>query len=256
MTGDKLSYLNAGPLQVGDDINGVRVVKWLGVDPQTGNAMFDKVEFDADGNPVHKTVNKYDDVFEGMPFGDQRNAQFQYIGSTTPKYYGGLINSFSYKNVSLSVLLNFAYGYLVNNNLKRAYFTDEGNEILRFNQIKPAAGQVIWQKPGDIATEPKRYRNRTDGTLNQYSSRNWEDASHIRVRNIRLGYDLPPNLLKAMKLRNMNIYASGDNLFVFTKKSFYGLDPEGGLAGEQNPNGIGSGYGASRKFLFGVQVTF
>jgi hypothetical protein len=246
---------NAGLIKEGDDIASVHVLKWLGVDPQTGKPQFERVITDGQNNITGRTiVNTLDEVTAGLN-GEALNAQFQRVGNMTPKYYGGLLNTFSYDGFELSVLLNFSANYLVFNNSRNSYFSSEGNNILKNNQIKPGNGQVIWEKPGDQATEPMLFRTRTDGADGS-SSRFWEDASHIRVRNVRLAYSLPSKLINAVKLKRANIYLSGDNLFVFTKKTFYGADPEGVLAGNENNYGVSAGYGASRKYLLGLQLTF
>nr|WP_121269302.1 SusC/RagA family TonB-linked outer membrane protein [Pedobacter schmidteae] len=243
-------------LKEGDDINTVRAVKWMGVNSETGAPQFERLELDPTTNTyTSKIVNTYDDVFKGLT-GDAAAAQYQLVGMGTPKYYGGILNTFGYKGFELSVLLNFAADYLVYNNSRSSYFSSEGNNVLKNNQVKPRNGQSIWEKPGDKATEPMIYRSRTDGADQQFISRFWEDASHIRVRNARLSYALPTKLISRAKLTRANIYLSGDNLFVFTKKTFYGSDPEGNLAGDTNNYGVSAGYGASRKYLLGVQLTF
>ena len=254
--GGKLSNGYYGNIREGDDIASVRAYKWMGVDPQTGNPQFERLEFDAATNSyIGKIVNTYDAVGAGLT-GTNAADQFQLVGTSTPKYYGGMLNTFGYKGIELSVLLNFAADYLVYNNSRSTYFSSEGNNLLKNNQIKPRNGQVIWEKPGDIATEPIIYRNRTDGTDQQFISRFWEDASHIRVRNVRLSYSLPAKLINKAYLNRVNVYLSGDNLYIFTKKTFSGVDPEGGLAGDTNNYGVSAGYGASRKYLLGLQLTF
>ncbi|MDR6784315.1 TonB-linked SusC/RagA family outer membrane protein [Pedobacter africanus] len=245
-----------GILKEGDDIGTIRAFKWMGVDSETGKPQFERLELDPATNTyISKIVNTYDEVSKGLT-GDAAAAQFQIVGNSTPKYYGGMVNTFGYKGFELSVLLNFAADYLVYNNSRSTYFSSEGNNVLKNNQIKPRNGQVIWEKPGDKATDPMIYRSRTDGVDQQFISRFWEDASHIRVRNARLSYSLPAKIISKAKLTRANIYLSGDNLFVFTKKTFYGSDPEGNLAGDTNNYGVSAGYGASRKYLLGVQLTF
>lgn len=245
-----------GLLKPGDDINTVRAVKWMGVNSETGAPQFERLELDPTTNTyTSKIVNTYDDVFKGLT-GDAAAAQYQLVGMGTPKYYGGILNTFGYKGFELSVLLNFAADYLVYNNSRSSYFSSEGNNVLKNNQVKPRNGQSIWEKPGDKATEPMIYRSRTDGADQQFISRFWEDASHIRVRNVRLSYSIPAQIIGKAKLTRANIFLSGDNLFVFTKKTFYGSDPEGNLAGDTNNYGVSAGYGASRKYLLGVQLTF
>ncbi len=246
-----------GVIKVGSDIAAVNTVKWLGVDKQTGQPQFQRVVFDNNGKVTgYQTVNSYDAVFDGLS-GAAFRGQFQNVGNTTPKFFGGMLNTFSYKNIELSILLNFAQGYLVYNNSRGNFFATEGNNALQYNQILPAAGQIIWQKPGDNATDPQVIRNRTDGA-DQPTSRFWEDASHIRIRNVRLSYSLPQKLTQKLLIKSARIFLSGDNLYVFTKKTFYGVDPEGGLAGNDSGStgGIGVGYGASRKYLMGLQLSF
>ncbi|WP_316816188.1 SusC/RagA family TonB-linked outer membrane protein [Pedobacter nyackensis] len=255
LDGGSLKYGYAGVIKEGEDINTAHAIKWLGVDAQTGQPQFERLEFDAATNSyVSKIVNTVDEVTLGLS-GDVLAAQYQNVGTTAPKYYGGMLNTFGYRNFELSVLLNFAADYVVYNNSKNTYFSSEGNNVLKNNQIKPAKGQVVWEKPGDIATEPMIYRGRLDGAGSS-SSRFWEDASHIRVRNVRLSYALPTKLISKAKLNRANVYLSGDNLFIFTKKSFSGTDPEGGLAGDINNYGVSAGYGASRKYLLGLQLSF
>ncbi|TKC09427.1 SusC/RagA family TonB-linked outer membrane protein [Pedobacter frigoris] len=252
----KLTNGTFGITKEGDDIATIRAVKWMGVDSQTGKPQFERLEFDAATNSyIGKIVNTYDAVFAGL-VGDASSAQFQKVGNSTPRYYGGMLNTFGYSGFELSVLLNFAADYLVYNNSRTSYFSSEGNNVLRYNQVKPREGQMIWDKPGDQASDPMIYRGRTDGVDQQLMSRFWEDASHIRVRNVRLSYSLPAKLINKAKLNRANIYLSGDNLFVFTKKTFYGVDPEGNLAGDTNNFGVSAGYGASRKYLLGLQLTF
>lgn len=255
LEGGRLSYGYAGILKEGEDINTAHSYKWLGVDPQTGMPQFERLEFDAATNSyISKVVNTYDAVAAGLT-GDALAMQFQRVGNTVPKYYGGMLNTFGYRGFELSVLLNFAADYVVYNASRSTYFSSEGNNVLKNNQIKPASGQVIWQKPGDKATEPMIYRGRLDGA-EQSTSRFWEDASHIRVRNVRLSYSLPAQLINKARLNRATIFVSGDNLFIFTKKSFYGVDPEGGLTGDVNTYGLSAGYGASRKYQLGLQLSF
>lgn len=250
-----LSYGYAGPIKVGEDINTAHAYKWLGVDPETGKPQFERLEFDAATNSyIGKVVNTYDEVTAGLS-GEALAMNNQKVGNTVPKYYGGLLNTFGYHGFELSVLLNFAADYVVYNASRSTYFSTEGNNILKNNQIKPTSGQVVWEKPGDIATEPMIYRGRLDGA-DQSTSRFWEDASHIRVRNVRLSYSFPAQLISKAKLNRASVFVSGDNLFIFTKKSFYGVDPEGGLTGDINSYGLSAGYGASRKYLLGLQLSF
>jgi len=65
------------------------------------------------------------------------------------------------------------------------------------------------------------------------------------LRNVTLGYTLPPEILSRLGARNMRIYASGQNLFTWTP--FQGFDPEG-ATGLDMPN--------YQTFLIGIDLGF
>jgi TonB-dependent starch-binding outer membrane protein SusC len=87
---------------------------------------------------------------------------------------------------------------------------------------------------------------------------NWlEDGSYLRLNTLTIGYSLPQNILKKVKLHSLRVYATGTNLFVLTKYS--GLDPE------VNTNGSYGGfptlgldyytYPRSRTFTLGLKLS-
>jgi hypothetical protein len=84
-----------------------------------------------------------------------------------------------------------------------------------------------------------------------------EDASYLRISNITLGYSLPNGLLKRTGLiSRFRVYATVNNLWVFTKYS--GYDPEASTR-RKTPLTPGVDYAAyprSRFVLAGVNVTF
>jgi hypothetical protein len=88
------------------------------------------------------------------------------------------------------------------------------------------------------------------------SDRFLESASYLRLQNVRLGYSLPSNIARAIKMNRLKAYVSGQNLFVITKYS--GLDPEVGSM-NQNPilQNIDYGrYPTPRLVTFGLNAEF
>ena len=80
-----------------------------------------------------------------------------------------------------------------------------------------------------------------------------QDGSFVRLRNISLGYTLPSNITKAIKLSRLRLYVSAENLFTFTK--YLGFDPE--IGGGVFDNGIDRGiYPQARTLMTGINVTF
>jgi hypothetical protein len=88
------------------------------------------------------------------------------------------------------------------------------------------------------------------------SDRFLEDASYLRIQNVRLGYNLPTRWANKIKMSQLKIYCSGQNLYVFSK--YTGLDPE---VGSQNQNPILSNidygrYPSPRVITFGINAEF
>lgn len=97
---------------------------------------------------------------------------------------------------------------------------------------------------------------------NERNSSQWvEDGSYLRAKNITLGYQVPPRLLKKTGIGALRVYVTGANLLTFTRYS--GYDPESnnaaGIArGDSGPYSgfdIGS-YPSQRKYTFGLDITF
>lgn len=79
------------------------------------------------------------------------------------------------------------------------------------------------------------------------------DGSFVRLRNITLGYTLPKNITKVIKLNKLRLYISSENLLTFTR--YLGFDPE--IGGGVFSNGIDNGiYPQSRTFMTGINITF
>lgn len=119
-----------------------------------------------------------------------------------------------------------------------------------------------WQNPGDVtdipvaSLAPEVVRNNSGFNSVRYL----EDGSFLRVKNVTLGYNVPAKLSKKIGLRNLRVYASGQNLMVFTK--YLGFDPEvnavtGNDLFSNIARGLDSGtYPQARTVVMGVNVDF
>lgn len=237
-------YLNKG-----DDINALKAVKYAGVDPQTGQARFEKLIFDGSGAKTGvEYVNSVAEVGASVD-----NRQNQTLGSFQPKYYGGLTNTFSYKQFSLNILITYAMKYVMSDGLAQQ---NQGTSPTSFNQLKYRDNQIVWTTPGQTnATEPWIYYQAN--TSYYGSSKYIHDASNATLRSVRLSYDLTANALSKLKLSNCTVYFSGDNLYTVYSKSIVASNPEGPSVGEAQDFGQSSfRIGIPRKYNFGIQVTF
>jgi TonB-linked SusC/RagA family outer membrane protein len=229
------------PVGLGEDMDKWYMRIWAGVDPATGDPLWEKIITDADGKRYLTYTNSYN------------SATLQYTGtSSAPKYTGGILNSFAYKGFYLNVFFNFVKGNYVMN-AQRQFFDSDGLYD-SYNQMVLIEGWSRWSKPGDVATHPKPQLGGNKSS-NEPSSRFLEDGSYIRMRNIQLGYDLPAGLLSRLKLGTARVFISGDNLWTATR--FSGMDPEVPFTGAAGTKGYSSNkYPISKKVLLGLNIGF
>jgi TonB-linked SusC/RagA family outer membrane protein len=235
---------------VGEDINVLRAIKYVGVNPDNGRPLFERIM------PDNKVV-----IVDSIPLVKQDGLRgYQVVGSATPKFFGGFGNTLSYKNITLSFLVNFAYGNKIFNNSLRN-FMDPTAWQSGFNIAAPDKNIRWWQGPGDTkANYPDFYDLAffQRGGTNINSSLLYVDASYLRLRNIRLGYDVESSVLRKMRISALNIYVSSDNVFVIKSKELYAADPEGATLGSTSTSYTGTGIASAmpRRFLAGVNVSF
>lgn len=235
----------------GEDINTLKAITFRGVNPDNGRPLFESVMPD-------KSVVLVDSI----PLA--RNAgfnSFQTQGSATPKFFGGITNTFRYKGMSLSVLFNFVYGNKIFNNSLRN-FISPSVWTAGYNMMQPNDAVRFWKGPGDTEANYSNYFDPAfaeRGITNINSSRLVQDASYIRLRNIRLAYELPASVVKKMKMSNVSLYLSADNVFVIKSKDLFSADPEGATVGNSASNiygGTGIWSAMPRRFLAGISIGF
>lgn len=227
----------------GHDLYSWYMRKWVGVDPANGDPLWETVTTDGEGHRQVGTTSNYSD------------ATLQFVGTASPDFTGGISNDLTYKGFSLHFFFNFVSGNSVLGTLQ-----SDGSEI-NANTRQLQDDEVRWLKPGDIATEPKAvYGGNQNSDLP--SSRNLEDGSYIRLRNLTFGYQLPPTALDKLKVQSAKIFLSADNLWTLT--GYSGMDPEQGVRSNFTLNGDGGNnfqqnsrkYPISKYFSFGINIQF
>ncbi len=173
----------------------------LGVDPATGDIVFDDVNGDGiiDANDRVK------------------------IGSPHPVFIGGVSNDFRYKNLSLNVFLNFSYGNDVFNGTRRYVEVMKGIDNMTTDVLDR------WRQPGDVTQIP-RATNADPNENDRASSRFIEDGSYLKIKSLRLAYAFPRSLTNRYNISMLQIYVQAQNLLTFTK--YKGMDPEVNYAGQ------------------------
>ena len=188
------------------------------------------------------------------------------IGNAQPKFYGGLNNSFTYKGFDLSIFLTFSYGNEVLNATK---LVTSKVGSLNYNALDVMNSSNRWMtinSDGQKVTDPGELAALNAGkTVAAYHDaqqgdnyiHSWavEDASYLKLSNVTLGYTFPKNLIARVGLKNLRLYATGNNLLTWTKYS--GFDPEVSTMKSGLTPGVDFGaYPLSRSFIFGLNVAF
>jgi hypothetical protein len=167
------------------------------------------------------------------------------IGRTLPKHTGGLNNNLSYGGFDLNVFFQWSYGRDVYN-ANRLFF--EGGRSSNTNQF--ASYNERW-----TPTNPSNTLNRVNGggPNGFYSSRVIEDGSFLRLKTVSLDYSLPKRLVQRVKLKDINLSVSAQNLVTWTK--YTGLDPEVSVRNSTLTPGFDfSAYPRARTLVFGLNV--
>jgi TonB-linked SusC/RagA family outer membrane protein len=217
---------------VGESMNTFYVIRYKGVNPQTGEAEWYNRNGEATISPVAN-----DRVV---------------VGSAIPDFTGGFTNTFTYKGFDLTAFFNFSYGNKVL--IDGLRFTE--NMGGTFNKSTDLLN--YWKQPGDNAFAP-----RLDGTtagagvFNQLSDYQVLDGSYARLKNLTLGYSAPKSLLDKTKvLQSLRVYVMAQNLWTIMDKDFRGPDPEVSANGVNNQI-LGESFFAlpqAKSITFGVNI--
>lgn len=166
------------------------------------------------------------------------------IGHGLPIHTGGFINNFEWKGFDLSIFLQWSYGNDVINYNRVLLESLQGRHL---NQLASAADHWRPDTPTDYLWAPNR------GLNNLHTSREVEDASFLRLKNIQLGYTLPAKWLRGTRLSAVRLYLAAQNLATWTR--YTGYDPEVSTRNSAMTRGFDySAYPKAQSFTFGVKI--
>ena len=188
------------------------------------------------------------------------------IGNALPDFYGGINNTFSWKDFDLSIFFTYSYRAEVLNATK---LTNTKTALTNKNVLSVADDAHRWvtiNANGELITNPeelaavnqgKTVAHFGDNGSNNTYIHSWaiEDASYLKLSNITLGYTFPKKVINKIGLTKLRLYATGNNLFTWTP--YTGFDPEVSTMSSALTPGVDFGaYPRSRSFVFGVNVAF
>ena len=214
-------------------------VPYEGVDPETGD-------------PIYTDTNGDGEI-------DDSDAQI--IGKSIPDWFGGWNTRVRYKQWDAQIAATFTWGNDVYNMIRSTYQTggwsDYGwDEEYNLYQVYANNTHVIddrWQQPGDETDIPRA--SLFNYNFYQNSGQAIEDGSHMRIREISVGYTIKP--ADTRYFESLRLYLQVQNAFVFT--NYTGFDPEVSSTGGDNPQTAGVDYAAypqARTFMFGFNFGF
>jgi TonB-linked SusC/RagA family outer membrane protein len=179
--------------------------------------------------------------------GEITNEDQTYLGSGIPDYHFGLNARVEWNGFDLSVASYGAAGF------KAVDFVDV---TLRgsYGTLNKSVDMLNAWTPENTNTDVPRVAYRSPGSIHNdmFSERFLQDATYLKIANITLGYNLPDRWFNGY-VRNVRVYASGQNLATITKYKGYNVDFAGGTF---TPGYNYSSYPTPRTLMFGMNLSF
>ena len=199
---------NPFTLKVGYDVQSYYLRQWAGVDPANGDPLW------------------YKDGTKGETTNDYTEAKRLIKGNASPKGFGGVSTSLTYKFITVDAQFNYQYGNDIYSQWDFIFVSDGVFTGLNHNRTELRR----WRKAGDITDVP-RFEYNVGNSSSDPSSRYVYDGDFIRLRNLSLGFDLPAKLAQRAGLAGAKIYVRGSNIWTKTFDKNLTMDPEQPIGG-------------------------
>lgn len=199
---------------VGYPFNGIFAYRWAGLDDTGSPQGYLDGEVSTNYAAIGTSTNRH---------------ELLYMGSMSPRLFGAIVNTVSYKNIQLSFLINYKarHVFRLGNSL---------NNTTLYGTISPGSytnsadyGQR-WQQPGDelITHVPALIYPANANRTSFYSGSEVlvHKADHIRLQDVRLGYDLDSRTIRRLALQRLSIFCYANNLGILWRANKDGFDPE------------------------------
>ena len=171
----------------------------------------------------------------------------QIIGNGLPEFFGGFSNDLKYKNFRFSFLFDYSFG----NDIYRRW--DELRNDLNSSLETPGPDRIegAWREQGDVTVYPRL--NRVNQNRERPNSFFVTPGDFIKLRYIRLNYDLPKSLLNRVKgIGKVSFNLAVNNVLTWT--NYIGFNPELGNRGNPlTPGQDNLRYPNDREIILGVK---
>jgi TonB-linked SusC/RagA family outer membrane protein len=201
-------------------------------------------DFGSTTDPVVAGDTKYEDLNgDGTVNAEDK----QILGNSFPDFTWGMNNTFTFKGFDLTIFLEGVHGIqMLNNNKVDSYFP------INFRRNKYAEPYLNRWTTSNPTNDNPSFVNPNGQGNKAVNSWTVEDASYIKIRNVKLGYTF--NVGNVSWLQSANVYVSGQNLVTWT--DYDGFDPANNSNGEASIKIDYNSYPVARTWIVGVNVTF
>lgn len=193
----------------GRPLSALYSVDFVGVDPSNGVARFRY----ANGDTTNSTT--------GLEFGVN---DLIYNGPIIPPYTGGFQNLIGYKDLELSFFFTYGFGNKVRMDgiMESWMYSPDQNLSKELLNAWGVNGNTDTNVPNILTTLGS---NTHKDRWNQSDIR-VADGGYVRLKNVRLKYNLPQSFLSRVGIPNAYVQVEGNNLLLFADDRLNGYDPE------------------------------
>jgi TonB-linked SusC/RagA family outer membrane protein len=191
-----------------------------------------------DGRPFQPGDIKVEDVNGDGVITPENDRQF--LGSEVPDFILGLQNTFVLGSFDLSAFVFARWGQMISADVLGRYNpSGEGNGPAFMDYWTP-------ENPSNDYPRPRRGASLTNYA--GYQSLRFVDGSFVKLQTVSLGYTMPQHITERLKLQNLRLYVTGNNLAAWSKeRRLAEYDPES--AGQEN-------FPMNRQIVVGINVDF
>jgi TonB-linked SusC/RagA family outer membrane protein len=201
-----LSYFNDYAVVVGKPLYKMYALKWAGLDPTNGDPRF----------YLNGKATSYTQL------NSAEASDLHYFGPSVPHYFGNMMNTFYYKNWSLSANIYYKFDWYFR---KPAMFYSG----LYSGWGGSADYDKRWQKPGDekITNVPSLPTggNTVRDEVYEYADVMMDKGGEIRLQDVRLNYDLSKRK-GGWPFQSTEFFIYVNNVGILWRANKDGLDPE------------------------------
>ncbi len=222
----------------GDSMYQLYLVKYAGVDPATGKALYWGWDYNKDGEKIEGSYGVKDTY---------NSKDRQCTGNLLPKFYGGFGTNLSLYGFDLSVAFSYQAGgklldYGYQDMMGSGYSSDYGHawhkDILN-----------AWT-PENRFTDVPRLDATDSYSFSRYTTdRGLVSSNYLSLNNITIGYTIPTKVTKKFGVSALRVYFSGDNIALWSARK--GLDPRQSFVSATT-----STYTAVRCLSGGIKIEF